>query len=516
MYPGAHIADQADKPAIIHVDTGETRTYAELNDNSIRVARQLRDLGVEVGQDIAFISDNLPQVFEIYWAGVRSGFYVTGVNHHLTAPEAVYILNDCDAQVLFVSEAHRDLAQQLLADVPGLKAAYIIDGEPGGGLASYSEILATTSADPLPDEPRGVDMLYSSGTTGQPKGVKPPLTGKQVGEAGADAFTAVFGKALSFGTDTVYYSCAPTYHAAPLRFGGIVNALGGTVVLANRFDAEAALAAIEKYRATHSQWVPTMFVRMLKLPQEVRDQYDVSSLRVAVHAAAPCPVEVKAAMIQWWGPILFEYYSSTEANGITMVSPQDWLAHPGTVGKAALGTIHICDPSGADLPTGQDGMVYFEREVRPFSYHNDPVKTAAATHPHHDTWTTTGDIGHVDGDGYLYLTDRAAFTIISGGVNIYPQEIENLLALHPAILDVAVIGVPDADLGQSVKAVVQPAEGAITGDDLAQEILTSLEGKLARYKIPRTLDFTDSLPRTATGKLVKGPLVAQYSATVAS
>jgi fatty-acyl-CoA synthase len=516
MYPGAHIASQPAKLAIIAADTGQTRTFAELEGNSIRLARYLREMGVSAGEDIAFLSDNIPQVFEVYWAGLRSGFYVTGVNYHLTAGEAAYILNDCGAKVLLVSASRLELARQVLPLVPGLKASLVLDAADVDGFISYSRVLAATPDDPLGDEPRGVDMLYSSGTTGQPKGVRAPLSGKQVGEAGADQLTAVFGKTFGFGPDTVYYSCAPTYHAAPLRFSGIVNALGGTVVLARRFDAEAALAAIDDYAITHSQWVPTMFVRMLKLPPEVRDRYDVSSLRVAIHAAAPCPVEVKQAMIDWWGPILHEYYSSTEANGITLVSPQEWLARPGTVGKAALGTIHICDSSGEELPVGRDGLVYFERDVLPFQYHNDPAKTAAATHPRHPTWTTTGDIGHVDDDGYLFLTDRAAFVIISGGVNIYPQEVENALALHPAILDVAVIGVPDHDLGQAVKAVVQVSPGVTPSPELADEILRSLQGRLARYKIPRSLDFAQTLPRSATGKLVKGALIGQYKQSPAA
>ena len=313
-----------------------------------------------------------------------------------------------------------------------------------------------------------------------------------------------------FDTETVYLSPAPLYHAAPLRFCATVQAIGGTAVVMERFDPEAALAAIERFSVTHSQWVPTMFVRLLKLPEETRRRYDHSTLRVAIHAAAPCPPEVKQAMIDWWGPVLYEYYAATEANGITFVSSPEWLERPGTVGRAGLGVVRISDDEGKVLAPYEVGTIYFERDERPFEYHNDPEKTAGATHPDHPTWTTTGDLGFLDEDGYLFLTDRKAFMIISGGVNIYPREVEDVLVTHPAVLDVAVIGVPDPEMGESVKAIVQPAPGVDAGPELERELIAFVRERIAHYKAPRSVDFTDFLPRTPTGKLVKQELRDRY------
>jgi long-chain acyl-CoA synthetase len=509
MYPGAHVDRFPDKPAVILAETGEALTYRELEDNSVRLARHLHEAGLRTGDHVALLSGNDPKVYEVYWAALRSGLYITAVNRHLSPSEISYIVNDCGARALIVSGGLRDAAASIVEETPGVEIRLAFGGEVDG-YGSYEQALAASSPEPLADQPRGADMLYSSGTTGRPKGIKHPLPDRQVGDPPGDTYTAVFGPLYGFDTETVYLSPAPLYHAAPLRFGGVVHALGGTLVVLERFDPEQALAAIERYRVTHSQWVPTMFVRMLKLDEAVRSRYDVSSLKVAVHAAAPCPVEVKQAMIDWWGPVLHEYYASTEGNGATFIDSEQWLRKPGSVGPAGLGAVRVCGEDGAELPTGEIGTIYFEREDVPFSYHNDPAKTEQAIHPRHPTWTTTGDIGYIDSDGFLFLTDRKAFMIISGGVNIYPQEIEDSLALHPKVLDVAVIGVPDEEMGESVKAVVQAAPGATPGPELAAELRDYLRARIAHYKVPRTVDFADELPRTPTGKLVKGKLRAQY------
>ncbi|TQC45204.1 acyl-CoA synthetase [Rhodococcus sp. WS4] len=509
MYPGVHAQTTPDKPAVIITGSRRTVTYRELDHNSAALASALHGLGLRKGDGVAVLADNAAEVFEIYWATMQSGLYITPVNRNLAADEVAYIVDDCDAKVLFASAALTDLAAKVREQLPSIEHAFSFGGEVEG-YNSYGALLAA-AGEPLTDRPRGADMMYSSGTTGRPKGVRAAIPPIQITEPG-DALTGFLAHAVKVGADDIYLQPAPIYHAAPLKWSGAINALGGTVVMMEKFDAEAALAAIEKYAVTIAQFVPTMFVRMLQLPEKARTAHDTSSIRLALHAAAPCPPEVKQAMIDWWGPVLFEYYGSTEQNGMTFVSTPEWLTKKGSVGKAVIGEVHICDDAGAELPPGEVGSVYFARDTMPFTYHKDEKKTEDAKHPQHPTWTSVGDLGYLDDDGYLFLTDRKSFVIISGGVNIYPQEIENVLTMHDAIYDVAVIGVPDTEMGQSVKAVVQLKDGVEPSAELADAIIEYVRERIARFKAPRSVDFVNDLPRTPTGKLVKRELEKPYLA----
>ncbi|MDP1818667.1 MAG: AMP-binding protein [Acidimicrobiales bacterium] len=507
MYPGTHARSTPDKVAHVMTGSGEQVTYRELDERSNRLAQLMWAAGLRPGDHLAALLENNVRYPEVYWAAIRSGLYVTTVNRYLTGEEAAFIVEDCEARVLVTSAALAEVAVDVARRVPGCPVRLMVDGV-AEGYEPYEEAIAGHPAEPLAEEPMGETMLYSSGTTGRPKGIKRPLSGRRA-DAGA-GISPILGPLFEMDADIVYLSPAPMYHSAPLGFSMGAQTLGGTVVIMERFDPEEALAAIERHRVTHSQWVPTMFSRMLKLPEEARTRHDLSSQRVAIHAAAPCPVGVKEQMIEWWGPILYEYYGGTEVNGLTYIRSEEWLEHRGSVGKPVLGTLHICDESGAELPPREPGIVYFELPKRPFEYHGDPEKTRKAEHPDHPNWTALGDVGYVDEDGYLYLTDRATFMIISGGVNIYPQEIENVLVLHPKVADVAVFGVPDPDFGEQVKAVVQPLEPGTAGPVLEQELLAYCREHLAGYKVPRSMDFEDELPRLPTGKLYKRLLRDRY------
>jgi long-chain acyl-CoA synthetase len=501
MYPGRWAKAFPDKPAIIHAVSGEAVSYRELDDRSNRLAQLMWAQGLRPGDHVAVFMENHLRYFEVVWAALRSGLYLTTINRYLTADEAGYILDDCGARVLVASKYLGTVAASLPALAPRCDTRLMVDGvEPG--FDAYEAAIAAHPARPLDDEPAGQFMLYSSGTTGRPKGIVRPLPGHKIHED-AGPVGALQRLLWGFDENTRYLSPAPLYHSAPIGFTTATLALGGTVVMMPRFDEVGALRAIEEHQITHSQWVPTMFTRMLKLPVEARSGFDLSSHRVAIHAAAPCPAGIKQQMFDWWGPIIYEYYGGTELNGLTHCGPEEWLAHPGTVGKPVIGTLHICAEDGRELHAGEPGIVYFELPEMPFRYHNDDAKTKSAQHPEHANWTALGDVGYVDEDGFLFLTDRATFMIISGGVNIYPQEIEDQLILHPKVADVAVIGVPDEEMGEAVKAVVQPAEGITADDALANELLAYCREHIAHYKCPKSLDFMAELPRLPTGKLYK-------------
>lgn len=497
-----------DRALIINGTTGETLTYAEVDQRSNRLAHYLYSLGLRPGDHIAMVLENNIRCMEIGWAALRSGLLLTAVNRFLTPDEAAYIIADSGSKAVISSLAMRELAESLSTRMPGCPIRLMADGAIDGW-QSYEDAVAGFPATPLPDERLGSLMLYSSGTTGQPKGILRAPHSDKVHEY-LDPFRKKQFAGWGFFEGMVYLSTAPLYHSAPLGWVLQMGAVGATVVYMEKFDAEKALALVQQYRVSHSQWVATMFVRLLKLPEATRKAYDLSSLRCATHSAAPCPVDVKMAMIDWWGPIIHEYYGATEGNGMTMIDTPAYLAHPGSVGRAVVGIPHICDDDGNELPSGQSGLIYFERDRQPFHYHNDPAKTESARHPRHPNWTAVGDVGYLDQDGYLYLTDRKTFMIISGGVNIYPQAIEDALVTHPKVGDAAVIGVPDEEMGESVKAIIEPAEGVAPSAELAEELIGYLRGKVARYMIPKSVDFIERMPRLQTGKLYKQELRKRY------
>jgi acyl-CoA synthetase (AMP-forming)/AMP-acid ligase II len=514
MYPGTFAATTPDKPAVIMGQSGEVVTYGELDERSARLAQLLYARGLRPGDKIALLAENHPRFYEVYWAAMRSGLYLTTVNRYLAPAEAAYLVNDSGATVCITTAQMASTAVPLLDLIPDCPMRLMMDGVEDG-FESYEAALDAASSVPLADQPRGTVMLYSSGTTGRPKGVERPLSGLQIDDPAGAGMSSLLRSMLGMTEQSVYLCPAPLYHAAGLQWSAGTHELGGTVVVMGKFDAEQFLALVERESVTHTQVVPTMLVRLMKLPREVRERYDHSSLECVVHAAAPCPIEVKHQVIEWLGPIVHEYFAATEGNGMTFISADDWLKHPGSVGRPLMGIPHICDEDGRELPLGERGLIYFEQEQASFEYHGDPEKTRASRHPEHDNWSALGDIGYVDEDGYIYLTDRKAFTIISGGVNIYPAEIEACLIMHPQVTDVAVFGLPDPEMGEYVHAVIQPAEGVEGSPELAEELLDYAREHLARYKVPRVVDFRAELPRLPTGKLYKQGLRDEYREVMA-
>jgi long-chain acyl-CoA synthetase len=504
LHPHAHARTTPDKPAYIMATTGETVTYAQLDARATQGARLIRSLGLRRGEGVAVLMDNSARYLEVMWAAERTGVYCTCLSSKLLPAEAEYIVRDAGCGMLIASAGVAELAEALRPAL-GAMPLFMCDGV-AEGYRSYEAARDGESEVPLDDPTPGQIMLYSSGTTGSPKGVKHPLPGEPFGTNVSTLVT--LGRALyGFTPDMVYLSPAPLYHAAPLRWSMAVQQLGGTVVVMDRFDPEAALGAIERYGVTHAQWVPTHFVRMLKLPAQTRARYDMSSLRAVWHAAAPCPQPVKRQMIDWWGPIIGEYYAGTEGNGFCAISSAEWLERPGSVGRNLTARTMVCGDDGEELPVRMEGTVYFAGG-NAFEYHNDPAKTAEAANRH--GWTTLGDVGWVDEDGYLYLTDRKSFMVISGGVNIYPAEIENVLVTHPEVTDVAVIGGPHEEMGEEVVAVVQPRDWNTAGPELAAELIAFARANLSHVKAPRRVDFRRELPRHETGKLYKRLLRDEY------
>ncbi len=491
-----------DRPAVIMTGSGRTTTYRQLDERSNRLAHVLRDAGLQPGDHVALLMENGSELIEVAWAAQRAGLYYTAINSHLRRAEVQHILDDCGAVALVITTGLAEVAAGLDLDRMGTLLAA---GGAVPGFDAYGDVLARGRDTPLDDEAEGREMLYSSGTTGVPKGVRKPLTSAPPGHPEAPPVVIAEGiAATGVDGDAVYLSPAPLYHAAPLVYTMSMHRLGATAVVMESFDPSACLAAIERHRVTHAQFVPTMFTRLLRLPDGERTAYDISSLRFVVHAAAPCPVPVKRRMLEWWGPIIYEYYAGTEDIGSSFIGPEEWLAHPGSVGRP-LGEVHIVGGDDEELATGEAGTVYFAGG-REFAYHNDPEKTAGIRNRH--GWRTLGDIGYVDGDGYLYLTDRAADMVVSGGVNIYPREAEHVLLTHPDVLDAAVFGIPDDEMGEAVLAVVQLADPE--GGTSEAELLAWCRDHLATYKCPRRVEFTVSMPRDPTGKLFKRRLRDPY------
>jgi len=498
---------EPDRVAVRLVDGASTThlSYGELDARANIMAQWLLGLGLQEGDGFAFIMENQPELFALAWAARRTGLYYTPISTHLRAEEIAYVLKDCGARMVVATPQTIPLIPEA-SQWDGLRFVMAADAGPQPEFVPVIPVLEALQARPLPQRKVGRDFLYSSGTTGKPKGIKRPMAAYE--DRFKDAYDAVVWREFfGFGRDSVYLTMAPLYHAAPLRSAMRNIDWGGSNIVASRFDAAQALQLIEQYRVTISQWVPTMMVRLLALPETVRNAADLSSMHAAIHAAAPCPPDIKRRMIDWWGPVWYEYYGGSEGVGLTALDSREWLERPGSVGRAKLGSIHIKDEQGRELPAGEQGSIYFSGTPR-FSYHNDPVKTEAAYDA--NGWATFGDIGHVDQDGYLYISGRRVDLILSGGVNIYPQEIENVLAAYPAVADVAVIGVPHSEYGEEVKAVVLLHDASLASPQLGLALIEHCRRQISNLKCPRSVDFVSSLPRLENGKIYKRLLMNQY------
>ncbi|MGQ0845620.1 MAG: AMP-binding protein [Sporichthyaceae bacterium] len=489
MYPGSVARTHGDKTAVA-VPGGGSQTYRELDARSARLARVLSRAGLGQGDTVAVVLENRLEWAEVVWAPLRSGLWVAPLNWHLGPDELAYLLADSGAKALITSAA---LLGEMGDAAKDLDTVLVLD-------EGYEMALAAEAPGRSEDDVLGARLLYSGGSTGRPKGIRAPLPHAHPNEAPPRLDGLV--KRLGLDGDSVFLNAAPCYHAAPFQFGLILSSIGGTTVHLPRFDAEAYLAAVASHRVTHAQLVPTMLVRLLRLPVEVRERYDLSSLRVLVTSAAPCPPELKAQAADWLGPVLHEYYGASEGYGVTHVSPEEAADRPGTVGRPVSGTLHVTDDEGVELSARQVGTIWFEGTAA-FSYSGDEEKSRRSRNEH--GWSTVGDLGYLDEDGYLYLTGRAGHTIVSGGVNIYPQEIEEALAAHPAVADVAVFGLPDPEYGERVTAVVQ-----LDAPATAEELVEHVRGRLARYKAPKQVEFLDVLPRLPSGKLNKAALRESY------
>jgi long-chain acyl-CoA synthetase len=507
MYTGKQVTQRPLQPAFIMASTGEAVTYRELEARSNRLAHLFRKQGLNRLDHYSIFMENNSRYIETCGAGERSGLYFTCVNSYLTPAELAYILTNSESRILITSKAKLDVAREAIKVCPKVELCIVADGEgESDRIVGLETATAGLPATPIADEYLGTAMLYSSGTTGRPKGILRPLP-EQPPAQNLTIFEFLVN-VWHYREGMVYLSPAPLYHSAPQAAVHLTIRMGGTAIIMESFDPERYLELIEKWGITHTQLVPTMFSRMLKLPEEVRNRYDLSSLEIGIHAAAPCPAAVKDDMIKWWGPIIHEYYGATEGLGFTACDSEEWLAHRGTVGRVLLGDLHILDENMRPCPKGTPGTVWF-KTATPFEYFNDPNKTKEARSAD-GSMSTVGDVGYVDADNFLYLTDRATFMIISGGVNIYPQECENLLITHPKIADAAVFGVPNPDLGEEVKAVVQPMPGVSPCDELAEELIAFCSQSLSRQKVPRSIDFEAELPRLPTGKLYKRLLRDRY------